>query len=71
MRVKLEKGRIDLPKLLPQLLEVAACWEELVALWLFGSYAEQFQTPLSDLDVAYLLQDGLPDVRVRRVDREI
>ena len=69
--VKLEKGGVDPPRLLSQLSEVAACWEELVALWLFGSYAEQRQTPLSDLDFAYLLRDGIPDAHVRRVDREL
>lgn len=71
MRVKLETGGVDLPKLLPQLSEVAADWEELVALWLFGSYVEHLQTPLSDFDFAYLLRDGLPAAHVRRVDREL
>jgi uncharacterized protein YutE (UPF0331/DUF86 family) len=68
MTIKLGKGCVNLQTLLPRVAETVEGWKELVALWLFGSYAEQVATPLSDLDFAYLLQDGLPTTHVRRVD---
>jgi len=71
VRVRIAKNRINVQKRLDQVTETVACWNELVALWLFGSYAQQEATPLSDLDFAYLLQEGLPEVHMRRLDKEL
>ena len=71
MRVKGEKDRIDMQQHLSQVAATVAGWENLVALWLFGSYAQHKATPLSDLDFAYLLQKGLSEAHVRRLDKEI
>jgi uncharacterized protein YutE (UPF0331/DUF86 family)/predicted nucleotidyltransferase len=46
---------------LAQAVALAAAEEPLVGLWLFGSQAQGRATPLSDVDLAYLTRESLPD----------
>lgn len=71
MGIKVGKDRVDAQQRLSQVSESVTCLEEVVALWLFGSYAQHEATPLSDLDFAYLLQEELPETDVQRLDKEI
>jgi uncharacterized protein YutE (UPF0331/DUF86 family)/predicted nucleotidyltransferase len=71
VRVRIAKDRVNVQQRLDHVTETVACWNELVALWLFGSYARQEATPLSDLDFAYLLQEGLPEAHIQRLDKEL
>jgi uncharacterized protein YutE (UPF0331/DUF86 family)/predicted nucleotidyltransferase len=43
----------------------------LSALWLFGSIVRGEATPLSDVDLAYLPQEGIPKERLERLDSEL
>ncbi len=61
------KARRSDPLAVPVDLEaVAACFDrpEVVAVYLFGSMAEGLETPLSDVDLAYLCADGAAEDRI-------
>jgi len=59
MVAKLNGVNIDVEAKLPFIKKIAENFDNLIALWLFGSYAKGNQTPLSDIDIAYLSIDGL------------
>jgi predicted nucleotidyltransferase len=50
----------DVMQSIPLLVEKLRPDRDLVALYLFGSYAEGKQTPVSDIDLAVLLDRGFP-----------
>lgn len=70
MQISTVQERLDAQGL-ADFWEALTCRDELVALWVFGSQARREATPLSDLDFAYLLRNGLPEARAQRVDTEI
>lgn len=45
---------------IPSLIEKLSLDEDIIALYLFGSYAEGKQTPVSDIDLAVLLERDFP-----------
>lgn len=45
------------PEQLNEFITAAADYKDIVALFLFGSYGTQRQTPLSDVDLAFLPED--------------
>lgn len=58
MVIKSAKAPADVRQRLEEVGNRAAALPALDALWLFGSYARGEETPLSDLDLAYLLRPG-------------
>ncbi|HSK76047.1 MAG TPA: nucleotidyltransferase domain-containing protein [Thermoanaerobaculia bacterium] len=59
-----ETGKtIDVEPFLGDLRSYLESLDGLVAAWIYGSYRTQYQTPLSDLNLAFLYQrDSLPDL---------
>lgn len=53
----------DVMQSIPLLVEKLRLDRDLVALYLFGSYAEGKQTSVSDIDLAVLLDRGFPPAR--------
>lgn len=60
---RFKKTENDLTEYLPQLTEIMNRDTDVVAFYLFGSYAEGKQTPVSDVDIAVLLDMDLPAER--------
>lgn len=52
--IKSKRIRHDVKKLFPKIPEVFRRHPEVVAAYLFGSYARDEEGPLSDVDIAYL-----------------
>ncbi len=52
--IKLRRIRHDVKRLFPKIPEVFRRHPEVVAAYLFGSYAKGEAGPLSDVDIAYL-----------------
>lgn len=62
MRVHATGKPIDVEPYLDDLRRYLETQDNLVAAWIFGSYGTPYQTPLSDLDLAFLFhRDRLPD----------
>ncbi len=68
-RRRLNRGLIR--KKLGSICELAASYEALVGLWLFGSYAKGSETPLSDVDLAYLPREDLAGSKLERLDCDL
>ncbi|MBM3236624.1 DUF86 domain-containing protein [Candidatus Poribacteria bacterium] len=71
MVAKLSGVHIDVKGKLPFIEKIAETFDNLLALWLFGSYAKGNQTPLSDIDIAYLPVDGLESSCVEELDKKL
>lgn len=71
MVVKLKKVRIDPNDRIEEIIKAVGSLSNLSALWLFGSYAKGDATPLSDIDIAYLLREGLTDIQAEELDRNL
>jgi len=71
MVAKLNGVNIDIKEKLPFIEKIAKSFEPLLALWLFGSYAKGNQTPLSDIDIAYLSTDELKPSRAEELDKKL
>ena len=59
MGTKWGNVKVDISQIYGEVASWAASFPQLEALLLFGSYARQEETPLSDVDLAYLLEEGL------------
>lgn len=62
---------VDIEERLKELPERVAPLEELIALWLFGSFARGEATPISDVDLAYLARSDLRDEALDRFEMEL
>ena len=71
MVAKLNGINIDVKEKLSFIEEIAGDFDNLIALWLFGSYAKGNQTPLSDIDIAYLSIDGLEPSCAEELDKKL
>ena len=71
MVAKLNRVNIDVEEKLPFIEKIANTFDNLSALWLFGSYAKGNQTPLSDIDIAYLPVDGLEPSYAEELDKKL
>ena len=71
MVAKLNGINIDVKEKLSFIKNITENFDNLIALWLFGSYAKGNQTPLSDIDIAYLSVDGLEASRVEELDKKL
>jgi len=71
MVAKLNGINIDVKEKLSFIEKIAENFDNLIALWLFGSYAKGNQTPLSDIDIAYLSLDRLETSRVEELDKKL
>jgi predicted nucleotidyltransferase len=60
MRLDADGRALDVEHGLRRLPESAAARNDVDALWLFGSYGTNRQTPLSDVDIAVLPRQGTP-----------
>ncbi len=58
-----DKMRHDVTKCIPQLIEELRADGDIVALYLFGSFAAGKQTPVSDIDLAVILDHDFPPKR--------
>lgn len=71
MGTKRGKVKVDIS----QIYGEVACWApslpQLEALLLFGSYARRMETPLSDVDMAYLLKEGLSPSSEAEIDTKL
>jgi uncharacterized protein YutE (UPF0331/DUF86 family)/predicted nucleotidyltransferase len=56
---------------LKSLKDIGESHTDITALWLFGSYARAEETPLSDVDLAYLPREGLSKGTRERMDCEL
>jgi uncharacterized protein YutE (UPF0331/DUF86 family)/predicted nucleotidyltransferase len=56
---------------LKELPQRVATLEGLIALWLFGSFARDAWTPISDVDLAYLACEGLQDEALDRFETRL
>ena len=56
--IKTKPIRHDVRRLIPKLEEVFRRHPEVVAVYLFGSYARREEGPLSDVDIAYLFSSN-------------
>jgi len=52
--IKFKPIQHDVKKLFPKIPQVLSWYPEVVAAYLFGSYANGQESPLSDVDIAYL-----------------
>jgi len=57
---RFKKIEHDVMRYIPSLIEKLSLDEDIIALYLFGSYAEDKQTPVSDIDLAVLLKRDFP-----------
>lgn len=57
--LKFSQKSIEPEKYLPEFIEFCKMQEDIIALYLFGSRASSTEGPLSDIDIAVLLQQGL------------
>lgn len=57
--IKRSRIKQNLKELLPNLREIFKSQEGLIAAYLFGSYAKGTPGPLSDIDIAYLLNESM------------
>ena len=71
MVAKLNGVNVEVKDKLPFIEKIAENFDNLIALWLFGSYAKGNQTPLSDIDIAYLSIDGLEPSCVEELDKKL
>lgn len=60
---RFKKTGNDLTEYIPSLTEIMSMDKDVVAFYLFGSYAEGKQTPASDVDLAVLLDMNFPAER--------
>ncbi len=58
VRLSRNKDKIDIEPYMEELKRYLLDSENIVAALLFGSYGTQFQTPLSDVDIAVLFKPG-------------
>lgn len=57
--IKFSKIKNDKKKYFNKLINVFKCDKDIISLYLFGSYAKNTVKPLSDIDLAVLLNTGL------------
>ena len=69
--IKRRKIRHNLKKYLPNLKEIFKNQEGIIAAYLFGSYAKGAPSPLSDIDIAYLLDESLFKEKAEEIDTNL
>lgn len=63
-RLSRRPAKIDIEAHLPALVRLLAARGEVLAAYLYGSYGTPDQTPLSDVDLAVLLEEGAGEAAV-------
>ncbi|MBI4333583.1 MAG: DUF86 domain-containing protein [Chloroflexi bacterium] len=71
MTLKSERIKTSQTRIVRDLAEWTASYRPIAALILFGSRARGEHTPLSDIDLAYLLEDGLTPEDRNKIDVDI
>ena len=71
MGTKWGKAKVDVSQIYREVARWASSCPGLEALLLFGSYAHGEETPLSDVDLAYLPGEGLSPSQKEELDKEI
>jgi uncharacterized protein YutE (UPF0331/DUF86 family)/predicted nucleotidyltransferase len=71
MGTKWGRAAVDTSQIYGEVSSWASSFAGLEALLLFGSYARKEETPLSDLDLAYLLEEGLSPFAEAEADKEL
>ncbi|MCJ7579128.1 MAG: nucleotidyltransferase domain-containing protein [Candidatus Aminicenantes bacterium] len=69
--IKHKKIKHDIQKLLPKLKDIFKNQEGLIAAYLFGSQAKGHSHPLSDVDIAYLLEKNLSPSRKEAIEKTL
>ncbi len=59
VRVSKNLEKIDIQDRIPNLIEFLKSREEILAVYLYGSYGSEYQTNLSDIDIAVLVSGSL------------
>ncbi|MBE8540154.1 nucleotidyltransferase domain-containing protein [Geoglobus acetivorans] len=52
---------MELNRILPEIIETIKTHPDVIAIYLFGSQAKGDQTPLSDVDIAVILENPTPE----------
>jgi len=63
--------KLDIEKIKPRLNELSVHFPQVIAAYLFGSYAGGRPTPLSDVDVGILLVENLPDMESFKIEMNL
>jgi predicted nucleotidyltransferase len=69
--IKFKTKKLDVKKGIKQLNEKMSRMRNIDAFYLFGSFANGRQTPLSDLDLAYLPRANLNRSQAAQLDKEL
>lgn len=56
------KGTVKLDQTLSKIIEAIKAYPEVIAIYLFGSHARGEATPLSDVDIAVILENPTPEL---------
>jgi predicted nucleotidyltransferase len=62
---------LNVEKIKPALKELSGCFPQVIAAYLFGSYAGGRPTPLSDVDIGILLVNNLSDMESFKIEMHL